>query len=161
MAPPSSIKPAKAEDFKTITISSPAFKQNEMIPSKYTCDGVNINPPLDLQNIPPQAKSLTVIVDDPDAPAGTWVHWTIWNIPVTHHISEGYDHGVQGVNDFKKNNYGGPCPPSGTHRYNFKVYALNETLQLPPTVGKKELEKAMSDHILGFGVLTGVYSRNK
>ena len=114
----------KAIDYKQLNISSIAFKADEMIPSKYTCDGVNINPPLDIKDIPEKAKCLALIVDDPDAPIGVWVHWVVWNIPVTHHIKENEVHGTEGINDFQQQHYGGPCPPSGTHRYFFKVYAL-------------------------------------
>ncbi|HVT86593.1 MAG TPA: YbhB/YbcL family Raf kinase inhibitor-like protein [Chitinophagaceae bacterium] len=152
---------SSVKDFKVLTISSSAFGQNEMIPEKYTCDGVNISPPLDIKGVPEQAKCLALIIDDPDAPMGTWVHWVMWNIPVTHHLKENTVHGTQGINDFKKHTYGGPCPPSGTHRYFFKIYALDETLKLPATTNKKQLERAMSGHILAFGELIGLYQRKK
>lgn len=151
----------KAVDYALLDVSSPAFKDGEKIPLQYSCDGENINPPLDIENIPEQAKCLALIVDDPDAPRGTWVHWVVWNIPVTHHITEDKVHGIEGLNDFKQQNYGGPCPPSGTHRYFFKVYALDALLDLPETTTKQELEKAMSEHIIAFGELVGLYSRNK
>lgn len=149
----------KAVDYKLINISSTVFKPGEMIPSKYTCDGININPPLDLKNIPEEAKCLVLIVEDPDAPNGTWVHWIVWNIPVTHHLKENEIHGTEGINDFQKHHYGGPCPPAGTHRYFFKVYALDDLLDLPGGSNKIQLEKAMSEHIIGFGELIGVYKR--
>ena len=149
----------KAVDYALLNVSSTAFKEGEKIPSQFTCDGKNINPPIDIENIPVEAKCLTLIVDDPDAPRGDWVHWLVWNIPITHHIGENKIHGIQGQNDFKRQDYGGPCPPSGTHRYFFKVYALDALLDLPETAGKQELEKAMSEHIVGFGELVGLYSR--
>ena len=107
-------------------ITSPVFENNGFIPKKYTCDGADVNPQLLIANVPARTKSLSLIVDDPDAPAGTWVHWVVWNIdPQTLEIKE---HSVpnganQGLNDFSKHNYGGPCPPSGTHRYFFKLYS--------------------------------------
>ncbi|KAA9035662.1 YbhB/YbcL family Raf kinase inhibitor-like protein [Ginsengibacter hankyongi] len=142
-----------------LKITSSAFNNNEYIPLKYTCDGDNISPSLEIEVIPEATKSLALIVDDPDAPIGTWVHWVVWNIPVTHHIKENDIKGIEGINDFQKNHYNGPCPPSGTHRYFFKIYALDALLRLPATTKKIELEKAMSDHILGFGELIGLYKR--
>lgn len=144
-----------------IRVSSTAFSAGGMIPPQYTCDGANVNPPLDIQNIPENAKCLALIVDDPDAPAGTWVHWVVWNIPVTQRIGENEAPGTEGLNDFKKHTYGGPCPPSGTHRYFFKVYALDVPLGLPGDTRKADLEKAMNGHILGYGELMGQYKRNK
>lgn len=151
----------KVKDFKLMRISSPAFKQEGMIPVKYTCDGINISPPLDVEDIPKEAQCLALIVEDPDASNGTWVHWIVWNIPVTHHLKENNVHGTQGVNDFRKYNYGGPCPPSGTHHYFFKVYALDELLVLPATTNRLQLERAMDDHILAFGELIALYQRKK
>lgn len=151
----------KAVDYKQLDISSSAFSAQGMIPAKYTCDGENVNPPLDIEHIPEEAKCLALIVDDPDAPVNTWVHWLVWNIPVTHHIKENKVHGTEGLNDFQQQHYSGPCPPSGTHRYFFKVYALDALLDLPANTKKAELEKAMSLHIIGFGELIGLYTRNK
>ncbi|HVZ98526.1 MAG TPA: YbhB/YbcL family Raf kinase inhibitor-like protein [Chitinophagaceae bacterium] len=145
--------------YKVLSVSSDAFRHNGFIPEKFTCDGINVNPPLDIQHIPPEAKSLAVIVEDPDAPSGTWIHWVMWNVPVTHSIKENEARGIQGINDFKKNSYGGPCPPAGTHRYFFKVYALDCLLNLRGDTQKKQLEKAMSDHIIAFGELIGLYKR--
>lgn len=150
---------AKEADYKLLPVSSPAFGNNEMIPPKYTCDGANVNPPLDIEDITDEARSLAIIVDDPDAPRGTWVHWVMWNIPVTHHIKENEAHGTQGVNDFGKRQYGGPCPPSGVHRYFFKVYALDTILDLPAETDKAHLEKVMAEHIISFGELIGLYER--
>lgn len=151
----------KAVDYKKLNISSPAFEDGGMIPALYTCEGKNINPPFEIGGIPEEAKCLAIIMDDPDAPAGTWVHWLVWNIPVTHHIRENHAPGMEGINDFQKPNYGGPCPPSGTHRYFIKIYALDALLDLPASSSKNLLEKAMSEHIIGFGELTGLYKRNR
>lgn len=150
----------KAVDYKQMDISSPVFKANEMIPAKYTCDGIDVSPPIDISDIPEETKCLALIMDDPDAPVGTWVHWVAWNIPVTHHIKEDDVHGVQGMNDFIQHRYGGPCPPSGTHRYFFKIYALDALLDLPRSTKKIQLEKAMNEHIIGFGELVGLYKKN-
>jgi len=145
---------------KELTITSEAFQNNKSIPKKYTCDGQDINPPLSIEGIPAETKSLILIVDDPDAPMGTWDHWIVWNIPpTTIAIKENTVPGVEGINDFRKHSYGGPCPPSGTHRYYFKVYALDTKLTLNPNSRKKDLEKAMRDHILAKGQLVGLYSR--
>lgn len=148
-------------DFKTLKITSPAFEEGSTIPLKFTCDGDDVNPPLFIEHIPEEAKSLAIIVDDPDAPAGTWAHWVVWNIPVTHHIKEGEVHGMQGTNSFNRQRYNGPCPPSGTHRYFFKVYALDSTLDLYVSSEKSDLERAISTHILAFGELMGRYARTK
>ena len=150
---------AKEADYKLLLVSSPAFGNNQMIPKKFTCDGINVNPPLDIEDITEEARSLAIIVDDPDAPRGTWVHWVMWNIPVTHHIKENEAHGLQGLNDFQKRQYGGPCPPSGTHRYFFKVYALDTILDLPSETDKAHLERVMAEHIISFGELVGLYKR--
>jgi Raf kinase inhibitor-like YbhB/YbcL family protein len=145
-----------------LKISSPAFTHNGSIPAKYTCDGSDTNPPLRIENVPGKAKSLALIVDDPDAPAGTWVHWVVWNIPAaTSEIGENSvpPGAMQGKTDFGRNVYGGPCPPSGTHRYFFKLYALDATLDLRPATTKKELEKAMDGHIIERAEMIGVYKR--
>lgn len=157
----SQLHSTKAEDYKVLRLNSDAFADNETIPSKYTCDGIDVNPSIHIGNLPETAKSLAIIVDDPDAPGGSFTHWVIWNIPLTHHIKEGHKHGEEGLNDFRQHQYNGPCPPSGTHRYYFKVYALDSALDLAKTSGKRQLEDAMIDHILAFGILTGKYSRNK
>lgn len=149
----------KAISYKRIGVSSAAFKDNGFIPPRYTCDGKDVNPALNFDHIPGDAQSLAIIVDDPDAPAGTWVHWVIWNIPVTHHLKEGHAAGTQGINDFNKHIYCGPCPPKGTHRYFFKVYALDCKLEIPGSSPKADLEKAMAGHILGVGELIGLYKK--
>ncbi len=153
-------EPTKAVDYKQLKITSTAFNNEGMIPLQYTCDGININPPLDIEHIPEEAKCLVLIVDDLDALNGTWLHWGVWNIPVTHHLKENEVHGTEGINDFKQHHYSGPCPPSGTHRYFFKVYALSALLDLPVHTNKVQLEKAMSEHIIAFGELIGLYKRN-
>ncbi len=147
----------------TLTISSPAFKHNEHIPKKFTCDGSDVSPQLLIGNIPAGTKSLALIVDDPDAPRGTWVHWVVWNIsPDTKEIREGAvpSGALQGMNDFRQLDYGGPCPPSGTHRYFFKLYALDTLLSLGGGASKANLERAMEGHILARAELVGLYSRN-
>jgi Raf kinase inhibitor-like YbhB/YbcL family protein len=146
----------------TLKISSAAFAHNGPIPSKYTCDGADVSPPLAIENVPAGAKSLALIVDDPDAPAGTWVHWVVWNIdPLTKEIKENVvpAGASQGMTDFRKQKYGGPCPPSGTHRYFFKLYALDAVLALAPNAGKVAVEAAMKSHILAQTELIGLYTR--
>lgn len=142
-------------------LSSPAFENEGVIPAEYTCDGKNISPPLIISDVPENAKSLALIMDDPDAPFGTFVHWLIWNIPPnTTNIPEGGNISYpQGKNDFRKQGYGGPCPPFGTHRYFFKLYALDTLLDLEEGAKKKDLLKAMSGHIIEETQLIGVYSR--
>jgi len=145
-----------------LSISSPVFENNGSIPGKYTCDGMDVNPPLKIDNVPSEAKSLALIVDDPDAPRGIWVHWVVWNIdPKTEEIREGTvpKDSVQGINDFEKRDYGGPCPPSGTHRYFFKLYALDSLLNFSSDAGKAGLEKAMEGHILAQAQIVGLYKR--
>jgi len=143
-------------------ITSSAFRNNESIPKKYTCDGENINPPLTFNELPLTAKSLVLILDDPDAPGGDFVHWTLWNIsPETTEIGEGSipSEVKEGVTDFNKTGYGGPCPPSGTHRYQFKLYALDINLELDSNSKKSDIEKAMSGHIIDHALLVGLYER--
>lgn len=142
-----------------LVVTSPAFEPNGTIPSQYTCDGKDVNPPLHIEKIPPEAKSLAIIVDDPDAPSGTWVHWVMWNIPITREIGENTAPGMQGMNDFSKHRYNGPCPPGGVHRYYYKVYALDDVLNIPASSDKGDLERAMTPHILAYGELIGRYSR--
>jgi len=145
-----------------MTITSPAFRNGEFIPPKFTCDGADVNPALIIGNVPPEAKSLALIMDDPDAPGGMWVHWVVWNIDAkTREIKENsVPPGAKlGVNDFRKAPYGGPCPPPGTHRYFFKLYALDELLDLGSVTTKGALEKAMKGHILAQAELLGRYKR--
>ena len=143
-------------------LKSPAFSQNGVVPAKYTCDGQNISPPLQIAETPENAKSLVLICDDPDAPGKTWTHWTVWNIdPTTTEIIEGKTPAgsIQGVTDFGEVGYGGPCPPSGEHRYFFKLYALDTDLALSYQAKKEDIEKAMEGHVIDQAQLTGVYSR--
>lgn len=152
---------SKEIDYELLEISCDVFLNNGFIPKKYTCDGENISPPLKINKIPKEAKSLAVIVEDPDAPISTWIHWLIWNIPVTHYLKENDVIGKQGVNDFNKHFYCGPCPMSGTHRYVYKVYALDTLLNMPDNTKKHQLLRAMSNHILGYGEIVGLYKREK
>jgi hypothetical protein len=144
---------------KELTVKSSAFTNNGPIPTEYSCDGEDVNPPLSIEGIPQGTQSLALTVDDPDAPMGTWDHWVVWNISPSNEIKENAVPGVEGTNDFTKHSYGGPCPPSGTHRYFFKVYALDTRLNLSPNSRKKDLEKAMQGHILAKGEIMGRYSR--
>lgn len=144
---------------KELKITSSAFMNNGFIPAKYTCDGDDMNPPINIEGIPEETESLALIVDDPDAPMGTWDHWIVWNISPLEKIEENSVPGVEGLNDFGKHTYGGPCPPSGTHRYFFKVYALDTKLNLKPNSRKKDLERAMEGHILAKGEVIGLYKR--
>jgi len=146
-----------------LKISSPAFENGGEIPKKYTCDGANVNPPLKIENVPSNTKSLALVFDDIDAPRGTYVHWILWNIdPSVKEIKENSvpERVVQGVNDFKKLNYGGPCPPRRAHKYVFKIYALDTLLNLNPNLTKKDLEKVMEGHIISRAQLTGLYNRS-
>ena len=144
---------------KELRISSPAFDNDGFIPSRYTCDGKNVNPPLEIDNIPEETKSLALIIDDPDAPVGTWDHWIVWNIRPVQKIEEDHVPGTEGLNDFNKHSYGGPCPPGGTHRYYFRLYALDVELDLEAGIVEAQLLEAMEGHILGEGQLMGRYTR--
>ncbi len=136
------------------------FSNGEKIQSEYTCDGQDKIPPLQISEVPATTKSLALIMDDPDAPMGTWDHWILWNItPDTKLIDK--QMGVAGKNSWGKTNYGGPCPPSGTHRYYFKLFALDILLDLPAGSNKTALEKAMKGHILAEATLMGKYIRQK
>jgi hypothetical protein len=146
---------------KELVVGSPAFENNKLIPLKYTCDGDNVNPPLTIEGVPSETKSLVLIVDDPDAPMGTWDHWIVWNIAPAKKIEENTVPGTEGVNDSRKHAYSGPSPPWGTHRYFFKVYALDTKLDLSPNSRKKDVEKAMQNHILAKGELIGLYRRSR
>jgi len=146
-------------DIQDINVFSSAFEPNRNIPRKYTCDGENINPPLEFEGIPEEAESLVLIVDDPDAPMKTFTHWIVWNIEPVAKIEDDSIPGVEGINDFRKIGYGGPCPPSGAHRYFFRVYALNRQLELKAGAGRKELESEMIGHFIAEGELMGKYSK--
>ncbi len=145
---------------KELTIKSPSFQHNSPIPKKYSCDGENTNPPLTIEGTPKESKSLALIVDDPDAPSGTFDHWVVWNIsPSTTKVAENSVPGMEGLNGARKKGFMGPCPPSGTHRYFFKVYALDTELNLGAKSTKRDLEKAIQRHVLAKGELIGVYHR--
>jgi Raf kinase inhibitor-like YbhB/YbcL family protein len=158
----------RSPDQKTeIKVTSVAFQQGQPIPRQYTCAGVNISPPLEWSGVPKTAKTIAIVVNDPDAPGGSWVHWVLYNVPadnigfvenvpVSETLKAG---GFQGKNGFGKIGYGGPCPPSGTHRYFFKVYAVDVELPLKAGATWTELEKALDDHVVGQGQLMGTYSR--
>jgi hypothetical protein len=150
-----------------LKLTSPAFPEGGAIPKQYTCDGKDVSPPLSWSGIPAGAKSLALVCDDPDAPSGVWVHWVAYNIPAStsglpealparDEIAGG---GVQGKNDFRKTGYGGPCPPGGTHRYVFTVYALDSDVTLAAGATKAQLLAAVRGHVLAEGKLTGKYSR--
>lgn len=159
---------ARIEETMNFKLNSHSFSDGTDIPKKYTCDGDDVSPELHWTDQPSAAKSFALIVDDPDAPAGTWVHWVLFDLPGdAHDLPEGAGKSAplpsgaqQGTNDFKKTQYGGPCPPPGKlHRYVFKLYALDSRLSLKPSATKGEVEKAMQGHILGQGELTGRYHR--
>jgi len=152
----------------TFTLASPAFASGAAIPNQYTCQGTDISPALNWSGHPTQTTSFALIVDDPDAPVGTWVHWVMWNIPSSAHLllenapkSGRLDSGaMQGRNDFGKTGYNGPCPPPGhTHRYYFRLYALDVKLSLPPGTKRKELDAAMQGHILAQAEHMGTFRR--
>src|SRR6184192_2499009 len=143
-------------------ISSPAFQEGGTIPEKFSKNGQNVNPELRIEGAPAEAKSLVLIVDDPDAPVGLFTHWLVWNIdPKTTEIAESSvpKGGVQGTNDFPGQRYDGPQPPSGTHRYYFKVFALDTTLDLKPGAKRREVDAALKGHVIGQGELMGRYSK--
>ncbi len=150
-----------------IKITSSAFEDGGLIPAKYTCDGADVSPPLQWDAVPEGTKSIALICDDPDAPMGTWVHWVLFNLPsdakeLAQNIptEETLPNGAkQGVNDFGRIGYGGPCPPSGTHRYFFKIYALDTEVGLQAGADKRRLLKTMEGHILGQDQLVGKYKR--
>ncbi len=152
---------------QNISISAEAFQTEGAIPEEYTCDGSDVSPALSWRGIPANAKSIALIMDDPDAPMGTFVHWVLFNIPPdTTKLPRGVpknrtlnDGSSQGITDFGRTGYGGPCPPGGTHRYYFRLYALDTMLDLQPGASRKQLENAMKGHILAQGELMGKYER--
>ena len=150
-----------------IKVKSTAFEEGGMIPKKYTCDGQDVSPPLSWTSVPSGTKTIALICDDPDAPMGTWVHWVLYNLPADiQELPENVppqktlaNGAKQGTTDFRKIGYGGPCPPSGTHRYYFKLYALDTEIKLDAGITKKQLLEAMKGHILAEGQLMGKYKR--
>lgn len=157
----------KGGDKLALKLTSTAFEEGGMIPAKYTCDGDNVSPPLAWSGVPESAKTLALVADDPDAPRGTWVHWVVYQIPATEKglpenvpARETLDGGArQGRNDFKNTGYGGPCPPSGTHRYFFKLYALDASLDLAPGATTDQLLGLIEGHAVAEGQLMGRYKR--
>ena len=153
---------ANMKNIKQLIVESDAFGNNETIPDRYTCNGLDINPPLSISGIPDDAKTLALLVEDPDAPSGLWVHWILWNMRAVPEVREGMvpQDAVQGVTSDGENKYHGPCPPPGrAHRYMFKAYALDTSLDMPAKSRRQDLEKAMQGHILAQGTLTGLYGR--
>jgi Raf kinase inhibitor-like YbhB/YbcL family protein len=142
-------------------LTSPDFNEGSDIPERFTCDGQDISPTLRIDGVPQAAKSLALIMDDPDAPVGTFTHWLLWNLrPDQSEIaSDSPPEAVQGLTDFGGSKYGGPCPPSGVHRYYFKLYALDTTLNLPPRSKRKALDAAIKGHVIGEAMLMGRYAR--
>jgi len=153
----------KGHDIATLTITSPAFAPNTMIPEKYTCQGANINPPIHIEGIPEGTKSMVLILNDPDAPVnGGFDHWVMWNIDQTMpDIPEGYHGAMQGFNSSHKKGYIGPCPPQGTHHYHFKVYCLNSLINIPPDSYGEKVERTIKGRIIAQGELIGLYTKTK
>ncbi len=158
---------ALAEAAMALTLSSPAFQDGQPIPAVYTCEGRDLSPPLAWTDPPERTKSFVLISDDPDAPRGTWVHWVLYNLPPgTRALPEGMPTdakvptgGLHGTTDFGRTGYGGPCPPSGTHRYYFTLYALDTVLTLAPGATKAQVEAAMRGHVLADAQVMGTYQR--
>jgi Raf kinase inhibitor-like YbhB/YbcL family protein len=144
----------------TLKVQSLAFSEGEHIPKKYSCDGENVNPPMEIGGFPEETKTLAIIVEDPDAKGGIFDHWVVWNIPPNEAIAEDSIPGVQGRNSAGEQGYAGPCPPSGSHRYFFKVYALDIRLDLQAGSDKGALQKSMQGHIIAFGELMAHYKRD-
>jgi hypothetical protein len=146
-------------------LTSTAFEDQKVLPTKFTCQGEGVNPPLTISGVPETGKSLALIVDDPDAPAGTWTHWTLWNLPpTTVEIPENWvipDSIIEGTTSFGEQTYGSPCPPNGSHRYFFKIFALDQLLDLPSSSSAEELEQAMQGHVLDSAMLMGTYQRTQ
>ena len=143
-------------------LKSSAFKNGQNIPRKFTCEGDNVNPPLEILDVPAQAKSLVLIVNDPNAPNGDWIHWTLWNIaPKAQEIKKNSKPAgaTEGLTDSGKPGYGGPCPPAGTHVYLFKLYAIDILLPADPRLTKKEIRKMIEGHIIEKTLLRGFYER--
>jgi len=157
------------EEVNAMELRSAAFQPGQPIPARYTCDGQDMSPPLAWAAAPASTQSLALIADDPDAPGKTWVHWVLWNIPPTMiELPEGMSGNTgllqdaqEGLTDFGRTGYGGPCPPSGVHRYLFTLYALDTSLTLPAKATKRDLLKAMEGHILGKTQVMGTYTRGR
>ena len=160
--------PTLSADTPRLTVISSAFREGEMIPAKYTCDGEDVSPPLAWSGAPADTVALALIANDPDAPVGDWVHWVWYDLPATvdslpEAIQAGQPlpgGGSQGVSSFRKQGYGGPCPPSGVHRYYFTLYALDQPTSLPAGTTRQEVLQAMEGHILASGQLIGRYKKD-
>lgn len=146
-----------------LKVTSPSFKESEMIPSKFTCDGENISPEIRWEGLPEGTESLALICDDPDAPSGDFVHWVVFNIPAE---IDSFDENAEiseiadlGMTDYGRKGYGGPCPPSGSHHYHFKVYALDEIIETEKSLDKYDLLDKMEGHVLAKGEIVGLYKR--
>jgi Raf kinase inhibitor-like YbhB/YbcL family protein len=153
----------KGDEVPEMKIQSNSFGNSKMMPAKFTCDSENVSPGLTFSGVPAGSKSLVLIVDDPDAPGGTWVHWTVWNIdPSVTEIPEDSvpEESIEGKTDFGKPGYGGPCPPSGTHRYFFKLYALDTVLDLDASATAADIENSVKGHVLENARLIGLYKRS-
>lgn len=142
-----------------LTILSPEFKDGDFIPDKYTCNGEDISPPLEIKDLPDNTQSIVIIMDDPGAPVGLFTHWLVWDLDKLSQVEAGLDHAFMGKNDFGTSAYRGPCPPSGTHRYFFRVYALDSRIELTKGSSRQDLENKMKGKILAEGQLMGKYSR--
>lgn len=148
----------------TLTLRSPAFTHGGPIPGRYTCDSDNVSPALSFDQVPRDAETLALVMDDPDAPSGAFTHWTWWNLPVSvaaladdaHMREKG---AIEGTNSFGDIGYGGPCPPTGTHRYNLRLYALDTTLDLAEGASRKDLDAAIQGHVVAQAELLGTYAR--
>lgn len=150
---------------KTVTVSSGSFEPNQQIPRKHTCQGENSSPHLNVSNLPGDARAFAIVMDDPDAPRGTFTHWLAWNVPADRaDLPENVDLSElgadEGKNDFNETGYGGPCPPSGRHRYFVRVYALSERLDLPRGARRPDLEAAMDGKVVAWGELMGTYEKS-
>jgi Raf kinase inhibitor-like YbhB/YbcL family protein len=152
---------ATTTEITTLTVTSVAFSHGGHIPKKYSCEGEDINPPLEVSDFPEATKTLAIIMEDPDATHGIFDHWLVWNIPPNEPIAENSVPGIAGRNSFGKTGYGGPCPPSGSHRYFIKVYALDTSLDLLAGSNKKALLNAMQKHIIGSGEIMARYSKRE
>ena len=140
-------------------LTSPAFQNGKLLPEKYAYHNQNLSPPLAIQDIPEKAQSLVLIVDDPDAPAGTWLHWLVFDLPIVETLEEGSQIGKKGINSFKTQKYDGPAPPSGVHHYFFKLYALDALLNLKEGATLKEVESSMKEHILAKAEIVGLFGK--
>jgi Raf kinase inhibitor-like YbhB/YbcL family protein len=154
------VTPDETTGTDSMQLTSTAFEHEGTIPERYTCDGADVSPPLALAEVPAEARTLVLIMDDPDAPRGTWDHWVAYDIPPDAEIPEGAGSlGTDGTNSWGRSGYGGPCPPSGTHRYFFNLYALNTELGLAPGATKEQVLDAMTGHVVAQGTLLGRYGR--